>query len=323
MQLESKGHHDFYMALDAKEYFEQEYSAEEIVEAGYVRPLRLATRDVLVVAQFIEDAESSHFDLSLPDQDQPDHAEEQQILRQMSRVLGCGIDTSASALALADDPIVGPMLEQHQGFKRVSRADFYEDAMRLIIRTRISHEATKQRMVKDVREGWGTSFEHRGVNYWSYPRPEILAAVDPADLRDFGISKRKGEYITGLAKLIADGELDVDELEALSPQDFYDRVVKIRGIGPSSAQFLVLRRDRPDAIYPIEQTKSGANSNRMLKWLLPAYGLDIQDASRDEIDEVVSGWEGHEAIVAHYFYYNWLMGELEKQHQSSATKTSK
>lgn len=315
MRLQSLGFHDFYMSLDVNDYFEQEYDPEAIAEHGYVRVLKLPERDVLVHARFEDNHEGPHFLIATPEQDLPSAIEQEEILRQMSRVFGCGIDTSLFAEALADDPVIAPMIEQHQGFKRMSRPDFFDDAIRTIIRTQISHEPTKKRMMRDVRAAYGTTFEYMGTTYWSYPRPEALAQIEPEEIKKHRMTLRKGEYVTGLAKLIVDGELDLHELEHMAPQAFYDRVIAIRGIGPSAAQSLVMRRDRPDAVFPIKKTKT-KRSNGMLKWLLPHYDLNIETSPDEDIELVLSRWAGWESTIAHLFFYNWLMKRLEQDHKA-------
>ena len=311
LRLPIKGTYDFYTTFDLPEYFDQEYDPEEIMEGGYARPLRLKARDVLVVAQFVEEEEGSYFELTLPDQAAPSGAEEAEILGKMSRIVGAQIDADAFVKAMAHDPVIGPMAKKHLGFRRLSLADFYEDAIRLIVRTRISHGPTKQKMVRAIREHWGTRWQWRGREYWGYPRPQVLAKVEPAELREHSLSTRKAEYIIGLAKLVSQGELDLGALEQMSPADFFQRVTQIRGIGPSSAQSLVMRRDRPDAVFPPKKGEP-LGSNGMLKWMLPAYGLDPERCTDKEVERILASWRGWEAMVAHTYYYDWTMGQLEK-----------
>ena len=318
MFLASKATHDFTLTLDVEDYFEKEYDAEEIMEGGFARPLRLEERDVLVVGRFNEDPEEPGFELSLPEQDSADEDEERQILAAFGRVIGSNLDYDAFAAKVADDPVVGPKASRHHGFKRLSRADFYEDAIRLVIRTRIAHEKTKKKMVAAVREAYGTAFEWRGRTYYAYPRPEVLAGVEPEDLKSHGLSLRKGEYITGLARLVRDGELDLDEMESADPQTFVDTAVGIRGIGPSSAQFLMLRRNRSDALF-MNRDDPGA-SGSLLRWFLPHYDVDPKEATSEQVDEVLERWEGFEAMVSHVFYYDHVIAELEKAHAKAAAK---
>src|SRR5690606_40491728 len=49
---------------------------------------------------------------------------------------------------------------------------------------------------------------------------------------------------------LVSGNLDLTELEALPPLDFYERITKIRGIGPTTAQDLTHFRERTDGIFP-------------------------------------------------------------------------
>ncbi|MEM1348393.1 MAG: hypothetical protein AAGI01_07565 [Myxococcota bacterium] len=312
MELASKGPHDFYLTLDVVEYFEREYTVEDIAEFGFARALSLSERDVLVVAVFNDDIDTPVFKIKTPDQDALSAEERSEVLHQLGRILGADLDNRAFYEQVADDPVLAPLVEKHYGFKRLKRASFYEDAVRQVIRTRIAHEGTKKRMVHDVRTTWGTSFAWRGQQYATYPRPEVLAEVDPEQLRDFGISKRKGEYIVGLAKRIVDGELDVAEMEALDPDTFYERAQTIRGLGPSSAQTLMLRRGRSDASFPPHDIKGEEKGLR--RWLLPRYGVDPDEAHEEEVAEVLKLWTGYESLVAGLIYYDWLMNQLEKQY---------
>ncbi|MFB6263730.1 MAG: DNA-3-methyladenine glycosylase, partial [Bradymonadaceae bacterium] len=241
MEIESTPPHDFYLALDVDDYFEREYDPLEIYRKGFVRPLRLSERNVLAVIHWNERVDEPVFEVDFPRYD-PTAAEREEAAAAIRRIVGADIDLRPFYEALADDPVLGPLVEEHRGFKRLSCADFYEDAIRSIIGTRISHDPTARRMVQDVREAWGESFVRDGTTYYTYPRPEALADVDPEAFREYGVSGRKGEYITGLAREIAEGDLDLEWMEHADPLEFYDRAREVRGIGPWTAQSLMLRR---------------------------------------------------------------------------------
>ncbi|MGM0556581.1 MAG: DNA-3-methyladenine glycosylase family protein [Myxococcota bacterium] len=310
--IHSKSPHDFFLTLDVDEYFEKEYDAEEIFRGGFARPLTLTDRDVLAVIRWNENPEEPVFHVDFPDHTLSAE-EEEEARRAVSRTLGAELDTRAFYEAVEDDPTLGPLVEKHYGFKRLSRANFFQDAMRSIIRTRISHGPTQKRMVQDVRKTWGQAFEWRDRTYYSYPRPSILAKAEPQELREYGISNRKGEYVIGMAKEIIAGELDVDALEQMSPEDFYERVQEIRGIGPSTAQSLLLRRNRTDAIFPSEKTKGKEKGIR--RWILMSYGLDPHDTPEDEWQQLHDRWRGYETLVSAYFFYNWVMEQKEAEYE--------
>ncbi len=63
----------------------------------------------------------------------------------------------------------------------------------------------------------------------------IIASKQPDDLMPFGLSRRKAEYLIGIADEIQSGRLDLAALAEMSSQDVQKRLVEIRGIGAWTA----------------------------------------------------------------------------------------
>ena len=63
----------------------------------------------------------------------------------------------------------------------------------------------------------------------------IIAAKQPDDLMPFGLSRRKAEYLIGIADEIQSERLDLAALAEMSSQDVQKRLVEIRGIGAWTA----------------------------------------------------------------------------------------
>ena len=63
----------------------------------------------------------------------------------------------------------------------------------------------------------------------------IIAAKQPDDLMPFGLSRRKAEYLIGIADEIQSGRLDLVALAKMSGEDIQKRLVEIRGIGAWTA----------------------------------------------------------------------------------------
>ena len=63
----------------------------------------------------------------------------------------------------------------------------------------------------------------------------IIAAKQPDDLMPFGLSRRKAEYLIGIADEIQSGQLNLAALAEMSSQDVQKRLVEIRGIGAWTA----------------------------------------------------------------------------------------
>jgi DNA-3-methyladenine glycosylase II len=64
-----------------------------------------------------------------------------------------------------------------------------------------------------------------------------------------GLSQRKAEYVKGVAQRVANGMLDLDQLEAMSDEDVRSVLLQVRGLGPWSAEYFLVRGlSRPDRV---------------------------------------------------------------------------
>ena len=64
---------------------------------------------------------------------------------------------------------------------------------------------------------------------------DVISNLDPDDMMPLGLSRRKAEYIIGIAKEITSGNLDLKSLPEMSGDEVQKRLVQIRGIGAWTA----------------------------------------------------------------------------------------
>ena len=76
-----------------------------------------------------------------------------------------------------------------------------------------------------------------------------IAGQSDAALRAVGLSGQKVGYLRDLSARIADGRLQLDELEALPDEDVIERLTAVKGFGRWTAEmFLMFRLHRPDVL---------------------------------------------------------------------------
>lgn len=73
------------------------------------------------------------------------------------------------------------------------------------------------------------------------PALETLANVGYADLQAAGFSRRKAEYLVDLARAATAGELDLGALERAPATVVERRLLAVRGLGPWSVHYLMMR----------------------------------------------------------------------------------
>jgi len=126
--------------------------------------------------------------------------------------------------------------------------------------------------------------------------PEALAKVSISRLRAAGVSTRKAQYMKDLAKKVVNGRIDLEALASLGDQEVQDRLDALRGIGPWTAQMvLIFSMGRPD-VLPVDDfgIKSAVKE---------VYGLRaIPDA--DKITALAEPWRPYRTIASLYLWHH-------------------
>jgi len=304
--LKSIPPHDWFICLDIDNYFDHEHNPELIFEEGFTRPIPLPDRDIVSTIFFNGDPEHPEFHIDTPED--LTKKEVEQANQTLARMLGTNLDLRPLYDQAASDPVLEPKLMEFYGLKRMSRANLLEDITNRIIQMQLSHKPTARKMAFKVREAYGTHLIHEGKTLPAWPRPFQLAKADPVQIRKMGPTLRKGEYLVGLAQDILAGETDLNYLDAkASPEEFYDKISNIRGIGPTSAQDLMLFRDTTEAIFPSNQKKGEEKGLR--KWIILSYGGDPANTSDEEFSEMIGAWKGYEAAAIEFLFVNWVVSQ--------------
>ena len=82
-------------------------------------------------------------------------------------------------------------------------------------------------------------------------RPSILQEMDPASMKEHGLSGAKATYIQSLAQSFHDGQIDPHELAKLDNDDVHAKLTALKGVGPWTAEmFLIFGMGRPDVWSP-------------------------------------------------------------------------
>ncbi|HZP48710.1 MAG TPA: DNA-3-methyladenine glycosylase [Vicinamibacterales bacterium] len=84
------------------------------------------------------------------------------------------------------------------------------------------------------------------------PNAAAIAAITDQQLRIVGFSGQKIGYLRDLCARIADGRLNLDELDALDDEAVIERLTAVKGFGRWTAEmFLMFRLHRPD-VLPVD-----------------------------------------------------------------------
>jgi DNA-3-methyladenine glycosylase II len=133
------------------------------------------------------------------------------------------------------------------------------------------------------------------------PSPVELLAVDPNELRAAGLSWRKIETLRDLAARLSDGRLDEDALALLPDDDFIATLTAISGIGPWTAQgILLVALRREDVVLPGDLALRKAIRN--------AYQLD-RLPTEPEVVALAEKWRPYRSLATSYLFASAYDGD--------------
>ena len=128
--------------------------------------------------------------------------------------------------------------------------------------------------------------------------PARFLALADEGLRTAGFSRQKAAYGRGLAHALIAGELDLEALHELDDGAARASLLRIKGIGPWSAEiYLLMALRRPDA-WPLGDLALGAA-------VQDVTGLDHRPDSR-ELEQIGDRWRPWRAVAARLLWHHYL-----------------
>jgi 3-methyladenine DNA glycosylase/8-oxoguanine DNA glycosylase len=176
----------------------------------------------------------------------------------------------------AADAVLGPVTVRLAGLRPPLAPDPFEALVTSITAQQVSlHSAfaIRSRLI----ERFGVPLGH----VYAFPTRERLAGAAEEELVAVGFSRRKAEYVVGLAR----SGVDLDALATLDDDEVRRRIVAVRGLGPWTAEWFIARHlGRPRA-WP-------AGDLALRKAVEVLYGVGVE--------EMGSRLEPYQNLSAHY-----------------------
>jgi len=126
------------------------------------------------------------------------------------------------------------------------------------------------------------------------PAPAQLLGVDPATIREAGLSWRKIATLRDLAERMSDGRLDPDVLSGLPDDELIAELTTVPGIGPWTVQgALIIALGREDVVLPGDLA--------LRKAVRAAYRLDHLPAPQEVLD-IAENWRPYRSLATSYLF---------------------
>lgn len=192
------------------------------------------------------------------------------------------------------DTLLHPAVQAHYGLRIISIPDLFEALIWGIIGQQINLSFAYT-LKRQFVEKFGTSTTHAGITYWTFPTPATIAKLTPEDLTTIQFTTRKSEYTIGIAKLITTGELSKQALQQLPDLPAIEKsLTKIRGIGPWTANYVLMRCLRYPNAFPIDDIG-------LINAIKHALQME-QKPTKQEILNLAQNWSNWEAYATFYLW---------------------
>ncbi len=179
----------------------------------------------------------------------------------VAKLLGLEFDLDAFAAWAAVQPVLGELVPKLAGFRPPLAPDPFESLVTSITAQQVSLFAA-------------FAIRTRLIERFGAPRADRVRLPDAREPRRasedelvaLGFSRRKAEYVVGLAR----ADLDLDELADLPDDEIRARLTAIRGLGPWTAEWFLARHLARPRAWP-------AGDLGLRKAAETFYGLDVHE----------------------------------------------
>ena len=150
-------------------------------------------------------------------------------------------------------------------------------------------------ITQQISDGAGKAISKRFRDLFGekFPKPSQVVKFSNQKLKSVGLSKMKVEYILDVSKKVISGELDFDYFIDKTNQQVIDELVKIRGIGPWTAEmYLIFGLGRMD-VFPLGDLG-------LVNGIKELYNLD--EPSTKKIEKIGLKWSPYRTIGTWYIW---------------------
>ncbi len=196
-----------------------------------------------------------------------------------------GFFGEACDLLASEDPALSAALEAFGLPDFWSRSPGFAPLVLLILEQQVSLES-------------GAAMYRRIAELESPVTPASIIRTGETALRSVGVTRQKAGYLVGLAEAVASGELDIDALGDLPPDEARDRLTSLKGIGPWTADAYLLSALRHIDMWPVGDRALQVGAGEVL-------GMSSTPTA-DELEIIGEPWRPLRAAAARIIWHAYL-----------------
>ena len=216
------------------------------------------------------------------------------VAREVARQFSTDLDLQPFYALAAADPVLRRLIIRFRGMRVPQAPRVFEILISAIIEQQVNLSFA-HKVKKALIDTYGRWVEFEGRRYSAFPEPAALALTTPRELLRLQVSGPKARYIITISRLALDGTLDLEKLRQLEPAVAHEELLKLKGVGHWTAQYVGLRALRHIDCLPA----ADVGLQKVIQYF---YGLRKRPTP-ERVEKISRTWHGWRSYAT---FYLWL-----------------
>jgi DNA-3-methyladenine glycosylase II len=223
------------------------------------------------------------------------------LMKCIRHILGVEDDPRPFYAYAQGQPALWAVVEPLLGLRWLRTETVFEAVMLTITEQQITWTAAQRAQRWLV--GWGKqTLTYDGQPFFAFPRAGQIASASVEDLRPLKITFRRMQLMIDIAQAIYDDALTLENLRHQSPEDAYDVLTAIKGIGHWTAAWAIQRSIGPHNYVGFNDVALQAAANRYF------YGGEGK-LTPEETAATFAAFGPYAGQAAHHTLMRWVMDQ--------------
>jgi DNA-3-methyladenine glycosylase II len=234
----------------------------------------------------------------------------EEVAKIVTRMLGLDRDLSGFYRIARRDKRLLELADRLRGMKPVRYATVFEAFANAVACQLVSLSAGMH-VLNRLSDAFGILTKLEGVAPMrSFPTAATIARSTPDAMRALGLSRQKGEYLIGVAQLALDqNDRDFASIASLANDDALAQLLKIRGVGRWTAEYVMLRGFGRIDIFPGDDV---GGRNKLFEW----FGTD-GEPTYARVGEMLKRWHPYAGLIYLHLVVNAAIGGGNLAHSAA------
>ncbi len=195
------------------------------------------------------------------------------------------------------DPMLATLCQRYFGLRLLGIPDLFESLCWCIIGQQINL-AFAYRLKKRLVSAAGEAVSYQGRDYYVFPTPGEVAQLPLEAFGSWQFSRSKATYLVGIAREMLSGNLNKALLLDQSPEEVEQELLKLKGIGPWSAHYVMMKCLRITSAFPVGDVGLQNAVKIQQGW--------SQKPSIRELHSLARGWHPWESYATFYLWHSLI-----------------